>query len=50
MKKKGIELDEEWKEVRGYQQKVFGFEGLYFLKKGTLFNLFKIFFLNPSRE
>ena len=30
---KRILLDEEWKEARGYQQKVFGFEGLYFLKK-----------------
>ncbi len=30
---KRIELDEEWKEVKEYQQKVFGFEGLYFLKK-----------------
>ena len=27
---KRIQLDEEWKEVRDYQQKVFGFEGLYF--------------------
>ena len=26
---KRIQLDEEWKEARGYQQKVFGFEGLY---------------------
>ena len=25
---KRIELDEEWNEVRSYQQKVFGFEGL----------------------
>ena len=33
---KRIELDEEWKEVRSYQQKVFGFEGLYFLKKKEL--------------
>jgi len=33
---KRIELDEEWNEVRGYQQKVFGFEGLYFLKKKEL--------------
>ena len=33
---KRILLDEEWKEVRGYQQKVFGFEGLYFLKKKEL--------------
>ena len=31
-----IQLDEEWKEVREYQQKVFGFEGLYFLKKKEL--------------
>ena len=29
-------LDEEWKEVREYQNKVFGFEGLYFLKKKEL--------------
>ena len=33
---KRIQLDEEWKEVREYQQKVFGFEGLYFLKKKEL--------------
>ena len=33
---KRILLDEEWKEARGYQQKVFGFEGLYFLKKKEL--------------
>ena len=33
---KRIQLDEEWKEVRNYQQKVFGFEGLYFLKKKEL--------------
>jgi len=33
---KRIQLDEEWKEARGYQQKVFGFEGLYFLKKKEL--------------
>ena len=33
---KRIELDEEWNEVRSYQQKVFGFEGLYFLKKKEL--------------
>ena len=33
---KRIQLDEEWKEVRDYQQKVFGFEGLYFLKKKEL--------------
>ena len=29
-------LDEEWKEIKNYQQKVFGFEGLYFLKKKEL--------------
>ena len=29
-------LDGEWKEVKNYQQKVFGFEGLYFLKKKEL--------------
>ena len=29
-------LDDEWKEVKNYQQKVFGFEGLYFLKKKEL--------------
>ena len=33
---KRIQLDEEWKDARGYQQKVFGFEGLYFLKKKEL--------------
>ena len=33
---KRIQIDEEWKEVREYQQKVFGFEGLYFLKKKEL--------------
>ena len=33
---KRIQLDKEWKEVRDYQQKVFGFEGLYFLKKKEL--------------
>ena len=29
-------LDEEWKTIRDYQNKVFGFEGLYFLKKKEL--------------
>ena len=29
-------LDEEWKKIREYQNKVFGFEGLYFLKKKEL--------------
>ena len=29
-------LDLEWKKIREYQNKVFGFEGLYFLKKKEL--------------
>ena len=29
-------LDKEWVSIREYQQKVFGFEGLYFLKKQEL--------------
>ena len=29
-------LDKEWKTIRDYQNKVFGFEGLYFLKKKEL--------------
>ena len=29
-------LDKEWVSIREYQQKVFGFEGLYFLKKKEL--------------
>ena len=29
-------LDEEWKTIKDYQNKVFGFEGLYFLKKKEL--------------
>ena len=33
---KRLKLDEEWKEIKNYQQKVFGFEGLYFLKKKEL--------------
>lgn len=33
---KRLQLDEEWKEIKNYQQKVFGFEGLYFLKKKEL--------------
>ena len=33
---KRLQLDEEWKEIKSYQQKVFGFEGLYFLKKKEL--------------
>jgi len=33
---KRLKLDKEWKEIKNYQQKVFGFEGLYFLKKKEL--------------
>ena len=33
---KRIELDNEWSEIKKYQQKVFGFDGLYFLKKKEL--------------
>ena len=29
-------LDKEWVSIREYQQKVFGFEGIYFLKKKEL--------------
>ncbi|MFY0605746.1 MAG: OmpH family outer membrane protein [Cyclobacteriaceae bacterium] len=30
------EIDREWKEVKEYQKQIFGFEGLYFLKKKEL--------------
>ena len=30
------EIDKSWKEIKDYQKKVFGFEGLYFLKKKEL--------------
>jgi len=30
------EIDRNWKEVKEYQKQVFGFEGLYFLKKKEL--------------
>ncbi len=30
------EIDRKWKEVKEYQNQVFGFEGLYFLKKKEL--------------
>lgn len=30
------EIDTKWKEIKEYQKKVFGFEGLYFLKKKEL--------------
>ncbi len=31
-----VEIDEMWAEVKDYQKKVFGFEGLFFLKKKEL--------------
>jgi len=31
-----IEIDREWKEVHEYQKQIFGFDGLYFLKKKEL--------------
>lgn len=30
------EIDRQWKEIKDYQKQVFGFEGLYFLKKKEL--------------
>ena len=30
------EIDRHWKEIKDYQKQVFGFEGLYFLKKKEL--------------
>jgi len=30
------EIDREWKEVKEYQKQIFGFDGLYFLKKKEL--------------
>ena len=31
-------IDTRWKEIKEYQKKIFGFEGLYFLKKKELIN------------
>ena len=31
-----LEIDRQWKEIKDYQKQVFGFEGLYFLKKKEL--------------
>lgn len=31
-----MEIDRNWKEVKDYQKQVFGFDGLYFLKKKEL--------------
>lgn len=33
---RNAEIQKSWKEVKEYQQKIFGFEGLYFLKKKEL--------------
>lgn len=30
------EIDRKWKDVKAYQQQIFGFDGLYFLKKKEL--------------
>ena len=30
------EIDKKWKEIKEYQKQIFGFEGLYFLKKKEL--------------
>ena len=31
-----MEIDRAWKEVKEYQKQIFGFDGLYFLKKKEL--------------
>ncbi|MDE0472327.1 MAG: OmpH family outer membrane protein [Ekhidna sp.] len=33
---RNAEIEENWKEVKEYQRSIFGFEGLYFLKKKEL--------------
>ncbi len=35
-KEKRKNIDEEWNEIKSYQQKIFGLEGLFFLKKKEL--------------
>ena len=35
-KERRQEIGREWKEVKDYQKQIFGFEGLYFLKKKEL--------------
>ena len=35
-KERKEEIDREWKEVKDYQKQIFGFDGLYFLKKKEL--------------
>lgn len=36
MEERRLEIDREWKEVKEYQKSIFGFDGLYFLKKKEL--------------
>ena len=33
MQERRMEIDRAWKEVKEYQKQIFGFDGLYFLKK-----------------
>lgn len=33
---RNVEIERNWKEVKEYQQSIFGFDGLYFLKKKEL--------------
>ena len=33
MQERRMEIDRSWKEVKEYQKQIFGFDGLYFLKK-----------------
>jgi len=35
-KERNLEIERNWQEVKEYQQDIFGFEGLYFLKKKEL--------------
>ena len=36
MQERRMEIDRSWKEVKEYQKQIFGFDGLYFLKKKEL--------------
>lgn len=36
MQERRMEIDRAWKEVKEYQKQIFGFDGLYFLKKKEL--------------
>ena len=35
-KEKRNKIDQEWDEIKNYQQKIFGLDGLFFLKKKEL--------------